>query len=345
MQSILELEEDCNSSSSTFEDPSASITFQNQDEEVFFTKHDTRYKNTPFATPDADARSDSDAKRRILSLLSQNHNEYCVDCQSPYPRWISIINPNHNDPDHKTDAVPMGCFCCTECAGPHRKLGTHVTFVRSVDHDSFKDHEATAAEAGGNTRVNRIYEALHGGGGGGEVKPTGGSSGEERERFVAAKYGERRWYRPPSVPSPAGSLRPSSLAERNFDPTDKPEFYRSIELVRNTSVLCDDYDGDGGTETADGDGPSPLPPTSTDEDRPRSVFDQQAPFTHNMRRMYESFVGREGDDDTESECEGELGKGEGFGGEDGNASEASEDSSVWHVAEDDERGLSEIVSL
>ena len=73
----------------------------------------------------------------------------------------------------------LGCICCTECAGSHRNLGTHLVFVRSIDHDSFKEHEALALGNGGHEIVNRIYEALLSGD---EFKPTSSSSGEERER-------------------------------------------------------------------------------------------------------------------------------------------------------------------
>ena len=87
---------------------------------------------------------------------------------------------------------------------------------------------------------------------------------------MVAKYEERRWYRSPSSPSPIS--KSSLLSVRNFNPMDKPAFYRSIELVRNTSVLCDFVKDDGGNVGTKGDG---------------SVFDQKAPFTHNMQKAYE----------------------------------------------------------
>jgi len=55
-------------------------------------------------------------------------------------------------------------------------------FVRSIDHDSFKEHEALALGNGGNEIVNRIYEALLSGD---EFKPTS-SSLVERKGSVPA---------------------------------------------------------------------------------------------------------------------------------------------------------------
>ena len=54
----------------------------------------------------------------------------------------------------------MGCFCCEGCVSFHRRLGVHILFVRSVDHDIWKEKEVEAMEYGGNAKVNSIYEAL-----------------------------------------------------------------------------------------------------------------------------------------------------------------------------------------
>jgi len=309
-------------SSNMFEHPLSNIISQNQDDEVFFTKCDTMTRAP---------------NERISDLLNKSENEYCVDCRSPYPRWVSIINQNYTDSNRNssnTNNISLGCFCCTECAGSHRKLGTHLVFVRSIDHDSFKEHEALALENGGNEKVNRLYEALLTSD---ALKPLSSSSGEEREQFVVAKYDKKQWYKIPSHFSSRSSL----LSERKFDPTDKPAFLKSIELVRNTSVLYDDNNApqeEGivrkiNSQNNNHDA-NEIVSTSSN---PKSVFDASAPFDQNMQQDYESFVCQ--GDETASESAENVENCQ----EDGNVSEASEDSDMWHVS--DNNRLSEIVSL
>ena len=59
------------------------------------------------------------------------------------------------------DKLALRCFCCLECSGAHLRLGTHVTFVRIVDLDSWKEKEkeVRALDLAGNDFVNSIYQA------------------------------------------------------------------------------------------------------------------------------------------------------------------------------------------
>ncbi|CCE64298.1 hypothetical protein TPHA_0H00900 [Tetrapisispora phaffii CBS 4417] len=78
---------------------------------------------------------DPDNRRRLLQLQKIGANKKCVDCNAPNPQWAS---------------PKFGIFICLECAGTHRSLGVHISFVRSITMDQFKPEELVRMEKGGN---------------------------------------------------------------------------------------------------------------------------------------------------------------------------------------------------
>lgn len=89
---------------------------------------------------------DPDHRRRLLQLQKIGDNKKCVDCHAPNPQWAS---------------PKFGIFICLECAGIHRSLGVHISFVRSITMDQFKDEELIRMEKGGNANFNE-YMSSHG---------------------------------------------------------------------------------------------------------------------------------------------------------------------------------------
>ncbi|EXJ92721.1 hypothetical protein A1O3_01273 [Capronia epimyces CBS 606.96] len=69
-------------------------------------------------------------------------NDRCCDCGAPSPQWAS--------PKFST-------FICLQCAGIHRGLGVHVSFVRSVSMDAFKQNEILRMQYGGNKAWQDFY--------------------------------------------------------------------------------------------------------------------------------------------------------------------------------------------
>jgi len=130
-------------------------------------------------------------QERLEHLLDKDENQTCVDCPNKLPRWASILMP-HQDNQGVIDG--LGCFVCQECAGAHRNLGVHVCFVRSVDHDEWKESEVRAMERGGNSRVNLLYEYLLVNKTEKRGKPNARSSGRDRERFAIHKYLKKQYY-------------------------------------------------------------------------------------------------------------------------------------------------------
>lgn len=79
--------------------------------------------------------SQAQYKKRLKALMNKPENQVCSDCPERQPRWASLIVPPPGSPP---GSLPIGAFCCLECSGSHRRLGVHISFVRSINLDSCK---------------------------------------------------------------------------------------------------------------------------------------------------------------------------------------------------------------
>ncbi|KAJ3182490.1 hypothetical protein HDU85_002587 [Gaertneriomyces sp. JEL0708] len=115
-------------------------------------------------------RKKDEANVKILQeLLSLTENQNCADCGERGPRWAS---------------VNLGAFLCIRCGGLHRKLGTHISKIKSITLDSWTPEQIELMRQWGNRRVNEKYLA-------GGSPPVPSNSDYDMEAYIRNKYEKR----------------------------------------------------------------------------------------------------------------------------------------------------------
>eukprot|EP01083_Nonionella_stella_P197892 727128_1 len=86
---------------------------------------------------------DPHTKAEFEKLLSKSANKTCIDCDTFNPQWASVNN---------------GCFICINCAGNHRSMGVHISFVRSITMDGWSKIQLSRIQNGGNEKLKQFWE-------------------------------------------------------------------------------------------------------------------------------------------------------------------------------------------
>ncbi|KII91489.1 hypothetical protein PLICRDRAFT_51630 [Plicaturopsis crispa FD-325 SS-3] len=142
-------------------------------------------------------------QRAVLELVAQPGNDVCADCKARAPRWAS-----HN----------LGIFICVSCASVHRKMGTHISKVKSVTLDSWTKEQVESMRQNGNVKSNAFYnpnETRH-------PPPTNMMESErdsELELYIRAKYQYKKFIdRSKLVASHLGPSQSSSVKRPQSTP-------------------------------------------------------------------------------------------------------------------------------
>lgn len=114
-------------------------------------------------------------------LWAVEGNQACVECGKKDPDWLSIN---------------LAVMFCVECSGHHRRLGTHITKVRSATLDKLDPFLMKYLVSIGNTRSSSVWEASLSG----AARPHS-TDQAAREMWMKAKY-ELRAFLPRVTPKP-----------------------------------------------------------------------------------------------------------------------------------------------
>ncbi|KNZ54294.1 hypothetical protein VP01_2986g7 [Puccinia sorghi] len=125
-------------------------------------------------------------QQMLLELLKQPSNQLCADCQSRNPRWASWS---------------LGIFICLKCAAIHRKLGTHITKVKSVTMDSWTKDQVQIHNSEGNPLPTDLEES---------------ERDSQLEKYIRNKYASKRSIQPRPINGP--SMSPTSSLFKQSSP-------------------------------------------------------------------------------------------------------------------------------
>lgn len=150
-------------------------------------------------------------QRQVQDISKQSGNNTCADCNGRYPRWASWN---------------LGIFLCVNCAGVHRKMGTHISKVKSLTLDTWTKEQVERMREIGNIKSNMKFNPDER-----RNRPPAnveeGERNSELERFIFDKYRGKFMdsLNPPPVPikdkwhvspNPTGSTSSGDSSRKQF---------------------------------------------------------------------------------------------------------------------------------
>ncbi|CAK4678706.1 unnamed protein product [Aphanomyces euteiches] len=153
----------------------------------------------------------------LASLLAREENQHCADCHALHPKWATITH---------------GGFICTQCAGVHRSLGVHISFVQSCTLDKWTRSQLAALE--GNTKLNdhlefSVPETT--------LKPNAESGRDDRAAFIHAKYVDQAFRMGPNKRRQEAILTPLSAPTPTAPRQASVSSHGSCGMVEYVGIL------------------------------------------------------------------------------------------------------------
>jgi stromal membrane-associated protein len=123
---------------------------------------------------DVEDKEQLEFQKILENLLKEPENKKCADCGTAAPRWAS---------------AKLGLFLCIKCSGVHRAMGVHISFVRSVSLDKWKQEEIAFMQSMGNANAALTWEARLPA----EYKRPSPNDPIALEKFIRDKYEYKRY--------------------------------------------------------------------------------------------------------------------------------------------------------
>lgn len=159
-------------------------------------------------------------KKVLVQILKHQQNKECADCTAKGPTWCP---------------TNWGVFVCIRCAGIHRKMGTHISTVKSCTLDSWYDREVEMVKPVGNRVGKVLYES-----GLNRPKPDEAEEARVVEDFIRNKYERRLWMRKGAE---NGVFGISKLLKENPDLFEQLSPENGSEAASTPSPLTPQVDG------------------------------------------------------------------------------------------------------